>query len=382
MLKWLLDKSPIHKARAATCPSGAIDGMWAALDLAERRMIFAPVKLENTIISALVDSGTSRTIINSGLARELGLVPLGETSVTSFTRRVAGVSYRAATMELAGTILKDFVFDSYETADIEALARRQLPLIVGRDVLKKIDVEIDFIGDRIRWTSPGPRRNVRPGLRLPLCGERAAFPSIDLAIEGMTQERCLLDLGSDAPVTRSAAFAKERGLFEGRRQSTAVSIGLEGVLTNIAFTLRNVSIGDFAWHDVPVQAVENWKLAQPISVGWPLFQAFHIVLSLGARTMDMTANRQVLASPIPRDRLGISGRREEQRLVISHVAPGSPAWHAGLRGNDVLVNVDGRAISRGYPAPGDRVGFRAPGSVVRLGLADGRTLEIMLIDYY
>lgn len=382
-MKWLFDKSSAHWGNTNVRPArGAIDEAWAALDLAERRMILAPVQLNDRIISAVVDSGTSRTIINGGLAREMGLIPLGETSVTSFTRRVAGLSYRARTMELAGTILKDFVLDSYETADIEALARQKIPLIVGRDVLKKIDLGIDFVGNRIRWISSERRRNAAPDLILPLYGERAAFPSINLTIEGMPEERSLLDLGSDTPITMSAVFAKENGLLEERRQSSAVSIGLEGVLTNIAFSLRSVRIGDFEWHDVPVQAVDEWKLAQPISVGWPLFHAFHLVLRLGSRTMDMTVDRTVLASGVPRDRLGISGRREERRLVISHVAPGSPAWHAGLRAQDILVNVDGHAISSRHPAAGERIGFRPAGSIVKLGLADGRTVDLMLIDYY
>ncbi|WP_255326441.1 pepsin/retropepsin-like aspartic protease family protein [Sphingobium sp. EM0848] len=352
------------------------------MDLPKRRMIFAPVKLNDRTIAALVDSGTSRTIINGGLAKELGLVPLGETSVTSFTRRVAGLCYRAERIELAGMVLKDFVFDSYGTAEIEALSRQRIPLILGRDILGKVDAEVDFVKDRVRWVSMEARRGFQADLILPLHGERAAFPSIDVTLEKMPRERALLDLGSDTPITMAADFAHEHGLLKERRQSSAVSIGLEGVLTNITFSLRNVKIGDFELRDVPVHAVENWKLAQPISLGWPLFQAFRMVLSLGTKTLDMKVDRHILVSEIPRDRLGISGRREEQRLVISHVAPWSPAWHAGLRAGDVVVSVDDRAISRDYPGLGERIGFRAAGSNIRLGLAGGRDIDLMLIDYF
>ncbi len=352
------------------------------MDLPKRRMVLAPVKLNDRAIAALVDSGTSRTIINGTLAAELGLVPLGETSVSSFTRRVTGLGYRAGRMELAGTVLKDFMLDSYGTAEIETLARQHIPLILGRDVLQTVDVEVDFVNDRIRWVPKGRRGAFQADHILALHGERAAFPSIDLVLEGRPQERALLDLGSDTPITMAADFAHEQGLLDERCQSSAVSIGLEGILTNIVFSLLCVKIGNFEWHDVPVQAVKNWKLAEPISVGWPMFQDFRTVLSLGAKTMGMKADRTALASEISRDRLGISGRRQEKRLVIFHVAPWSPAWHAGLRVNDVIVSVDGRAISNDYPAPGERIGFRAAGSNVRLGLAGGRTVDLMLIDYF
>lgn len=359
-----------------------IDDAWEPMDLLHRHMIFAPVKLNDRNIPALVDSGTSRSIIHHGLARELGLVPLGEASVTSFTRRVAGLSYRTERMELAGTFLNDFVIDSYGMAEIEALSRQHIPLIVGRDVLQKVDVDFDFVGNRIRWISKGASRDFQADLSVALHGERAAFPSIDLALEGRARERALLDSGSNTPITMAADYAREHGFLDNRRQSSAVSISLEGVLTNVVFSLRSVNIGAFELYNVPVQAVENWKLAEPISLGWPLFQAFRMVLSLGGKSLDAKVDPHILMSEIPRDRLGISGRREEQQLIISHVAPWSPAWHAGLRLNDVVVTVDGRAISAGYPVPGERIGFRAAGSKVRLGLASGRNIDLTLTNYF
>ncbi|NIJ16319.1 membrane-associated protease RseP (regulator of RpoE activity) [Sphingobium vermicomposti] len=265
---------------------------------------------------------------------------------------MSGLSYRAQTIEAAGTIVHDLPIDSYGAADLDALSGQRIPLIVGRDVLRIIDVEVDFIGDRVRWLKKQQDTDFRADFTLPLQGERAAFPSIDLTLEGRQRVRALLDLGSDTPITVAADYAREHGLLYERIQSSPVSIGLEGVLTNIAFSLRTVQIGEIELHDVPVHAVENWKLAEPISLGWPLFHSFHMILSLGRKSLQAAVDRHILASEIQRDRLGISGRREEKKLVFSHVAQGSPAWQAGLRVNDAVVSVDGRSISRNYPIPG------------------------------
>ena len=383
MLKRLLGKLSLpSKTCAETRAIEEIGNPWEPMDLRRRRMIFTSVKLNDRTVSALVDSGTSRSIINASLARELGLVPLGKTSTTSFTRRVSGLSYRAQTIEAAGTIVHDLPIDSYGAADLDALSGQRIPLIVGRDVLRIIDVEVDFIGDRVRWLKKQQDTDFRADFTLPLQGERAAFPSIDLTLEGRQRVRALLDLGSDTPITVAADYAREHGLLYERIKSSAVSIGLEGVLTNIAFSLRTVQIGEIELHDVPVHAVENWKLAEPISLGWPLFHSFHMVLSLGRKSLQAAVDRHILASEIQRDRLGISGRREEKKLVISHVAQGSPAWQAGLRVNDAVVSVDGRSISRNYPIPGERLGFRPPGSSIVLELSSGRIIHLTLANYF
>lgn len=358
------------------------DNSWAKMDLIKRRMIFAPVSLNGRMLEAVVDSGTSRSVINGRLAEELGLVPLGKASVTTFTREITGREYMAQAIELGGTMLRDCPLDSFSTTEINAVSGQKMPLIVGRDVLQEIDLEVDFVGDRVRWCPKQRQVAFQADQVLPLRGMRGDFPSIDMIIEGMMRDIALIDLGSDMPITMSADYARSFGLLDGRRQSSVATVTFEGVLKGIAFSLRTIKIGKFEIRDVPVQAVENYKLALPISLGWPMFQAFHTLLSFRSKTMCLKADRISLLSEIPRDRMGISGWRQDGRLVIIHVAPGSPAWDAGIRADDVVVSVDGAAISHNHPPPGERVGFRAAGTKVNLGLDDGRIIKLLLKNYF
>lgn len=359
-----------------------MDDGWTPLNLAASRTIAVPVRLNGRTVPAMIDSGTSRSVIGRTLALELGLTDLGETAAQSFTKKVYGSIYSADQMELPGIALRNIPLESFDVTEIEGIANRQIPLILGRDILRQIDLEVDFVGDRARCL-PLHDRPTWPGhAALPLVGERASFPSISLALEGHKPQFSLVDFGSDAPVTMAAEYARTARFLTDRKVSTAVIFGMEGVLINGVFTLRDIRLGSFLLHQIPVQVVENWKLPEPVSVGWPLFRAFDAVLSLGSKTMWLKADQTILAADFPKDRLGMFGRREVDRMVVLHVAEGSPAWVAGIRDNDIITSIDGQRITDSYPPRMKRLAFQPAGTSIALGLIDGRQMALVLADYF
>jgi serine protease Do len=74
--------------------------------------------------------------------------------------------------------------------------------------------------------------------------------------------------------------------------------------------------------------------------------------------------------------LGVRGRTEEGRCLISQVFPGMPAAEAGLKPGDVIVAVDGRPIST-FDELARIVFFKEPGAKLRLKIdRDGESLTI------
>ncbi|MCW1383793.1 PDZ domain-containing protein [Novosphingobium sp. KCTC 2891] len=180
----------------------------------------------------------------------------------------------------------------------------------------------------------------------------------------------------------AADYARSQGFLDHRKVSTAMMFGLEGPLLNATFSLKSLSLSGFTLRQIPVQVIEDWKLAEPVSIGWSLLSAFDVLLSLGSRSVQLKADRDALAADFPKDRLGLFGQRQSDRLIVFHVAPGSPGWAAGLRDNDVVTSIDGHPITASYPDPAKRIGFQPAGTHVSLGISGGRYLNIALNYYF
>lgn len=368
-------------AFAASDRAKSEPAIWTPLHLAQNRVIQVPVTVNGRTVSGMIDSGTSRSIISQALAADLGLVSMGPTSATSFTDRIWGSTYRIDRLELAGLGLSTVELESYDIAQIENLARHRIPVLLGRDVLQRVDVDVDFVGDQVRCL-PFQGVHEGSGQTVPLVGSGAGFPSIPLLLEGQSTQACLLDLGSDVPVSMAADYARSRGYLDDRKTSTGLMLGAEGLIRNQTFSLKSIVVGGFVRREIPVQVIDEWKLAEPISVGWPLLDAFSAVLSLGGKVLQLKADQNALAAGFPKDRLGMFGQRQSDRLIVLHVASGSPAWLVGLRADDVVTSIDGRPVTENYPSPGKKIGFQPAGTTVNLGLADSRNLQVELADYF
>jgi C-terminal processing protease CtpA/Prc len=73
----------------------------------------------------------------------------------------------------------------------------------------------------------------------------------------------------------------------------------------------------------------------------------------------------------------------KDRLKVLMVAPGSPAERAGLKEGAEIVAVDGKQVDAGYSGSDlSRWPHQAPGTVVKLTLADGSIQPLTLQDYY
>jgi hypothetical protein len=90
-----------------------------------------------------------------------------------------------------------------------------------------------------------------------------------------------------------------------------------------------------------------------------------------------------LAQPFVKDRSGLAGLPSVDRLKVLFVAPGSPAEKGGWKEGAEVIAVDGHKIDAKYS--GSELSHwskQPPGTVVTLTLADGKTRQLILADYY
>lgn len=358
------------------------EGEWHPLNLGSARYLTLPARLNDKAFNAVIDSGATRSVIRDDLALDLQLPFEGSTLATTFSGAVSGTLYRVDHLALDVASFRHVSVASYDLSGIERSVSSRIPFVIGQDVLRNVAVQMDFPGDRARFLAASTVGRPAAHRRLEVQGTDRAFPSLAITLEGRLHDYAIIDLGSALPMSISREWASDFGLLRDRRVSTTMTVGAEGQAVSQIFTLRNARIGPFTLSEIPVCVVENWRMERPINIGWPLFAAFDATLNLGADSLWLKPDPVALAKPFPRDRSGIGGIRYADHIMVGHVAPESPAWNAGLRAGDDIVALDGRAIDRVWPAPGERQGYRPAGTPVSIALADGRRLAFSLADYF
>ena len=356
-------------------------GTWHALDLAATGFLSLPACLNGQEFRAMIDTGASRSIVRHDLALDLNLPYIGSVVATTFSDTVTGNLYRVDDLAVDAAAFRRVDVASYDLSQVEGLAGHRIPLILGQDVLRAIDLEVRFEADQARFLSP--HQSEAAGFeRIGLQGAGRKFPCLPIRLERHISDRAILDLGSDAPLSMSIDFARHFDLLRDRPVSTTLSYGADGTSVNRIITVQDVQIGPFSLREVPTCVVENWEMAEPVAIGWPALSRLTARISLARDLLSLQGDMERVAMPFPKDRSGLGCQRLADLMMVRHVAMNSPAGRAGLREGDQIVAINGQAVGPGFPHPGERFGFGTAGSRLKLSLSDGRIIPLVLNDYF
>ncbi|PZQ57327.1 MAG: hypothetical protein DI570_19915 [Phenylobacterium zucineum] len=179
-------------------------------------------------------------------------------------------------------------------------------MLIGRNVLRELILEIDFPLDRARFLAPAAYRAPADGQVIPLKGGGGA-PTVPVAIEGRPPVDLLLDTGASGWLALSETAAEQLGLLAaGRPVTRAQAVSLGGVRLDRVTQAAHVRVGDLSLQRVPVQIyAPALRFGVPTGLlGAGALQGLRVAVDLGGR-------RLVLAPPslriVPEQSLGHGG---------------------------------------------------------------------------
>jgi predicted aspartyl protease len=203
---------------------------------------------------AVVDSGAQFTAVDSGLAARLELPETGALPVIAF-----GVSGQPT---ITRTVRLDLTLPGVEAPGVRAaalqLARlsaatgRTFAVLVGRDVLRRLVLDVDFPARRVAFHRPGAWATPPDAVALPLRLQGGA-PMTTIRVEGRPVE-VMIDTGATGVLALSARVAQDVGLLApGRPVSSARSVSLGGLSVDRIVQARSVEAAGVTLRDAPVQ---------------------------------------------------------------------------------------------------------------------------------
>jgi hypothetical protein len=374
-------RDPLTAPDVAFDHSGHFSG-WLPFSLDASSHLIVSAVANGVATTAIIDSGSGRTLIDVGFARRLKL-----SSRPGF--RAAGV-----TADAYGDLTDDLVIrlGAYSMVNMEAAildlsaistaGGAPVELIIGRDLFERVLVDLDFSESRLGLFSFSVPPKLAGATQIALTSDALGRRYVTMSVDGLENTLACYDLGSDVPLVISPEYANEHKLLAGLKVSSVASAGVSGISLGKVAVLPRVEVAGIKFENVPIQVPSTWNQSEPILAGLPIWSRFNNGIDYSRNRLTLTPAPNAVMAPFPRDRSGIGAARSTGGLRIMHVAEGSPAEVAGLRPGDEIVAIDGLRVDAAYLSSHPRIGARPAGTVFKLTLASGRQVDLVLADYF
>jgi hypothetical protein len=301
----------------------------------------------------ILDTGASSTVIDSQLAKALGLKSSGRVVSTGGAGTATALTFKGNSLKLPNIEAVNLTISGLSIDFFSAPFGRKIGGVLGNDVLKKLVVEIDYAAQVINLYEPESYQYSGSGEVIPLTLEGdLPFVRARVALAGrpVISGKFELDSGSTGAVMFNTPFVDRNRLLGSASKSSQTRMGgVGGSAVVFSGRLMAISLGRFQLEN-SVARFSRARRGDDASarydglIGGEIFRRFKVVFDLARRRMILEPNAQ-FAEPYEVDMSGLDMATEGEDfsvVVVNEVEKDSPAAEAGIQEEDVITAIDGR----------------------------------------
>lgn len=384
-------QAPAPRVRATGEPAAGASRLspdteqrWVPFTLTPGNQIRFIAMLDGRALAAVLDTGVSVTVLSdrSGATDAARLTAGGEATAVGGNVPLRWMTTR--TVAFGGLVREGGGVAVTRLPAVATASGTAVDLLVGRDLLERHALDIDYANQRFRLLPSG--RLPFAGFTAPLAvsPRRRVYESA-MTLGGAPIRPVVVDTGDGSAITVTRDGWKAAGL-DRLPSTTAIAYGLAGPLVTRLAIVPSLRVGELEAREVEVRSEPAGGFSQVIGaagrIGTGFLQNYRVLLDPGAGRMVLspgaTADR-----PPPRSTSGLLLGIERDRLQVLHVMANGPAAAAGWRAGELICAIDGVPIPRDYPtSPLAAWSAGTPGRVVRLRLCDGIERTLVLRRFY
>jgi hypothetical protein len=339
----------------------------------------------------IFDTGATNTVVDTEQAQRLKLKARGRitgtgAAGTATVSRVRGVSISFNSVE----IVKQTIY-TLPVNFLSPMFGRHIGGIIGNDIIGKFVVEIDYANKTINFYDPSSYQYSGTGEVIPLMIEKDGnvFTRAEVKLEGRDPlvGKFEVDIGSTGALELNTPFVKKHRLLSFIKQSKRVNLGgVGGTAGAVIARTPSVKLGRFVLTNPIVRFSEATKGDYASArydglLGGEIFSRFKMIVDLSHRRMILEPNA-LISAPFEDDMSGMEVAGDGADFltyVINDVDEGSPAAEAGIKEEDILLEIDGRP-AREFTLEEIRRMFRQEGHEYELALkrGDKETIRVRL----
>src|SRR5579859_1639192 len=360
---------------------------WMDFEFFDGERIFIPSTVNGHAVKLILDSGAGISVLDSAFAKSANIKGGGSLGVMG----VGGNS----TMQLAPNLqvkmgaltLSPITAGLIDLSGVSADMGHPLPLVLGKEVLNQLVIDIDFQRHRIAFRDPQGFSGPPGAVRLEL-GRHSDNHTVPVSVDGAAPVPFDFDLGNGSPLNVYADHRDQAHLLDGKRQSLTLTGGVGGAHPDKMAMVDSIALGGVQLTEIPAafpdagsDAVSSDRSAG--NIGLPVFKRFRLMTDYPHNAIWLIPDAGALAEPFPKGRSGLNVTPAGDRLKVLLVAPGSPAAQSGWKEGDEITAIDGQKIGPAYSGSSLSWWAEGPaGTEITLGLADGSTRKLTLADYF
>jgi hypothetical protein len=360
------------------------EARWIPFELTPGNQVRFDMRVDGRPATAILDTGVSLSLLSDRFAGldAKAVRPIGRASAIGGTVPIGAI--RTSRVELGAVTRTEGelvvgTIPAAATGSAEAV-----DLLVGRDLLERYALDIDYPNKRFRLLTQGRLAFTGATAPLTVSPERRVYES-RVTLGARRLAPIVVDTGDGSPLTVTRAAWSGAGVT-GAPVTTAVLFGLGGRSVTELAIVPELQVGRLAASEVEVRIEPPRGLSETIGVAGRIGSGFlgryRVLLDPGAGRMVFQPGPQAGAPPT-RSTSGLLLGALPDRLRVLHVMRGGPGAAAGWKDGDTICAVDGEKITPAFLS-GPNAGWTAgaPGRVVKLTPCSGAERSLTLRRFY
>jgi hypothetical protein len=324
-------------------------------------------------------STASTSVIDTRIAKELGLPVRGQEKSPATENSIGGALIPAVSLALPGVTTFNQAVAVLPLEFLSSIIGQPIAGLIGYDFINQFVVEVDYATRKMNVYAPATYRYSGSGDVLPIKFiDKRPFIAVKITMDGReaVEGTVELETASSGVLVVNRSFAQAHQLLKSVKGFRLGNVGGAGgsMSRTLQGRVTNIQVGRFMINNplVTFSQAEGAQADGDGQLGGEVLRRFRLVLDYARQRIILEPN-QLLPEPVEEDMSGFELVAEGEglkTLTINEVLANSPAAEAGLQEEDELTAINGRPVTE-FSLEQIRQMFKQEGKEYLLGLKRG-----------
>ncbi len=301
-------------------------------------------------------STASTSVIDTRIAKELGLPVQGKESSTATGRSLGAGLMSGVSLALPGVTIFNQTVAVLPLEFLSSIMGQPIAGLIGYDFISQFVIEVDYAKRKINVYAPATYRYAGTGEVLPIKFiDQSPFITVKITMEGREAVGGIFEFATESSgvLVVQRSFAEAHQLLKSVKGFRLGNVGgAEGSMSRtLQGRVKNIQVGRFMINN-PIVSFSQAEADKDATdgdgqIGGEVLRRFRLILDYSRQRIILEPNEH-LAEPVEADMSGfelVAEGANLKTLTINEVLANSPAASAGLQEEDELTAINGRPVT-------------------------------------